>query len=171
MVRPLISEFDSVIAEPLNQERTLAKADVGQRAAHSKPHTLFPRLVGQRTGGQRRAGDDRAATRQECSATNQSRRRHTIPSYPDPSRGAQLIRWLTPGEHYRKTISSRQGGKGGIMRRFRGVPVLTLAVCLACHLAQAQSGTCNGLSLGPEASLDGFIPFPNDSLWNTNISA
>src|SRR5580658_2738713 len=35
--------------------------------------------------------------------------------------------------------------------------------------AGAQAGTCNGLSLGPEASLNGFIPFPSDNLWNTNI--
>jgi hypothetical protein len=36
--------------------------------------------------------------------------------------------------------------------------------------ARSQAGTCNGLSLGPEASLNGFIPFPSDNLWNTNIS-
>ncbi len=57
------------------------------------------------------------------------------------------------------------------MRRFRGIPTLTLAACFACQLAQAQNGTCSGLSLGPEASLNGFIPFPSDNLWNTNISA
>jgi hypothetical protein len=50
-------------------------------------------------------------------------------------------------------------------------PALVLAACLTCHLAWAQSGTCSGLSLGPEASLNGFIPFPSDNLWNTNISS
>lgn len=35
----------------------------------------------------------------------------------------------------------------------------------------AQSGTCSGISLGQEASLNGFIPFPPDNLWNTNISS
>jgi hypothetical protein len=46
----------------------------------------------------------------------------------------------------------------------------TLAVIgLSSAPAGAQAGTCNGLSLGPEASLNGFIPFPSDNLWNTNI--
>ena len=35
----------------------------------------------------------------------------------------------------------------------------------------AQSGTCSGMSLGPGASLNGFIPFPGGNLWNTDISA
>ena len=34
----------------------------------------------------------------------------------------------------------------------------------------AQSGTCSGLSLGREASLNGFVPFPAENLWNTDIS-
>ena len=34
-----------------------------------------------------------------------------------------------------------------------------------------QSGTCSGISLGQEANLNGFVPFPSDNLWNTNISA
>ncbi len=35
----------------------------------------------------------------------------------------------------------------------------------------AQSGTCAGISLGPGADLNGFIPFPSDNAWNTDISA
>ena len=35
----------------------------------------------------------------------------------------------------------------------------------------AQSGTCSGMSLGPGASLNGFVPFPGGNLWNTDISA
>jgi hypothetical protein len=57
------------------------------------------------------------------------------------------------------------------MRRFLGPLVLASAACLTCHCAWAQSGTCSGLGLGPEASLNGFVPFPGDNLWNTNISA
>ena len=45
-----------------------------------------------------------------------------------------------------------------------------VAVGFAALPARSQAGTCNGLSLGPEASLNGFIPFPSDNLWNTNIS-
>jgi hypothetical protein len=37
--------------------------------------------------------------------------------------------------------------------------------------ARAQTGTCGGLSLGREASLNGFVPFPSNNLWNTDISS
>jgi hypothetical protein len=36
--------------------------------------------------------------------------------------------------------------------------------------AFAQAGTCAGMSLGPLASLNGFVPFPSNNLWNTDIS-
>jgi hypothetical protein len=35
----------------------------------------------------------------------------------------------------------------------------------------AQNGTCKGMSLGVGASLNGFVPFPASSLWNTDISS
>ena len=35
----------------------------------------------------------------------------------------------------------------------------------------AQSGTCNGMSVGQGASLNGFVPFPSSNLWNMDISA
>ncbi|HLY20505.1 MAG TPA: hypothetical protein VKR61_24930 [Bryobacteraceae bacterium] len=35
--------------------------------------------------------------------------------------------------------------------------------------AFAQAGTCAGISVGPLASLNGFVPFPSDNLWNTDI--
>lgn len=57
------------------------------------------------------------------------------------------------------------------MQRFPSLLALTLTAYLMAPFAWAQSGTCNGLSLGPEASLNGFIPFPSDNLWNTNISS
>ena len=34
-----------------------------------------------------------------------------------------------------------------------------------------QAGTCNGMSLGQGASLNGFVPFPADNAWNQNVSA
>jgi hypothetical protein len=36
--------------------------------------------------------------------------------------------------------------------------------------ALAQSGTCSGMTLGQLTSLNGFVPFVSDSLWNTDIS-
>ena len=35
----------------------------------------------------------------------------------------------------------------------------------------AQSGTCAGMDIGPGADLNGFIPFPADNAWNTDISS
>lgn len=50
-----------------------------------------------------------------------------------------------------------------------------LLLCCGFVLSQqvgfAQSGTCSGMSLGPGANLNGFVPFPGSSLWNTDISA
>lgn len=37
-------------------------------------------------------------------------------------------------------------------------------------VALAQPGTCSGMSLGPGASLNGYVPFPANNLWNTDIS-
>ncbi|MGC1911097.1 MAG: IPT/TIG domain-containing protein [Candidatus Acidiferrales bacterium] len=33
-----------------------------------------------------------------------------------------------------------------------------------------QAGTCGGISVGQGANLNGFVPFPADNLWNTDIS-
>ncbi len=53
------------------------------------------------------------------------------------------------------------------MRRTLVLAVLNLCIAVA---ALAQPGTCAGMSLGPLASLNGFVPFPSSNLWNTNIS-
>src|SRR6266496_1378552 len=45
------------------------------------------------------------------------------------------------------------------------------ALLLICVTASAQSGTCNGMTVGQLTSLNGFVPFPSTSLWNTDISA
>jgi hypothetical protein len=34
-----------------------------------------------------------------------------------------------------------------------------------------QAGTCGGITLGQGASLNGFVPFPSDNLWNKNIAS
>src|SRR5271157_4784812 len=36
--------------------------------------------------------------------------------------------------------------------------------------AVAQSGTCGAMAVGQLTSLNGFVPFPSSSLWNTDIS-
>jgi len=56
------------------------------------------------------------------------------------------------------------------MRSIRTVLSVILALFLSCGVAMAQAGTCAGMSLGQGASLNGFVPFPSTSLWNTDIS-
>jgi len=46
--------------------------------------------------------------------------------------------------------------------------LIALFLCAAAA-AFGQAGTCTGLSLGPLASLNGFVPFPSTSAWNTDI--
>ena len=40
----------------------------------------------------------------------------------------------------------------------------------AVTAAFGQAGSCSSMSLGPGANLNGFVPFPASSLWNTDIS-
>src|SRR5208282_4031478 len=51
----------------------------------------------------------------------------------------------------------------------RTMVLVVLPLCLSAA-AFAQAGTCAGMSLGPLASLNGFVPFPSSNLWNTDIS-
>jgi len=48
----------------------------------------------------------------------------------------------------------------------------TLMVPVFCLFAflPAPAQSCSGMSLGREASLNGFIPFPSDNAWNQDIS-
>jgi hypothetical protein len=48
--------------------------------------------------------------------------------------------------------------------------LITAMVLLFSGAAFAQSGTCGGMSTGAGANLNGFVPFPASSLWNTDIS-
>ncbi len=56
--------------------------------------------------------------------------------------------------------------------RTNRVIILTVLTWLAFSRENfAQSGTCAGMSVGPGANLNGFVPFPPDNAWNTNIFA
>ena len=56
------------------------------------------------------------------------------------------------------------------------ISAATLALFAAMGLLSVSNapafaqGACNGMSLGKLASLNGFVPFPPDNLWNTDIS-
>ena len=49
--------------------------------------------------------------------------------------------------------------------------LITAMVLLFSGVAFSQSGTCGGMSIGARANLNGFVPFPASSLWNTDISS
>jgi hypothetical protein len=48
--------------------------------------------------------------------------------------------------------------------------LIALIVCTFCSPLPAQTG-CTGMSLGIGASLNGFVPFPADNLWNQNVAS
>src|SRR5882672_8623704 len=45
------------------------------------------------------------------------------------------------------------------------------ALLLLCGSVFSQTGTCSGMTVGQLSSLNGFVPFGTNSLWNTDISA
>ncbi|HEV2494535.1 MAG TPA: hypothetical protein VG204_15845 [Terriglobia bacterium] len=57
------------------------------------------------------------------------------------------------------------------MRRILNALLACTLLALAACSGFAQSGTCAGMSTGQLSSLNGFVPFPSTSLWNTDISA
>jgi hypothetical protein len=58
------------------------------------------------------------------------------------------------------------------MRTVLSTAVIAVAIALAPSSAVcAQGGTCSGMSLGGGANLNGFVPFPANNLWNTDISS
>jgi hypothetical protein len=55
------------------------------------------------------------------------------------------------------------------MRTSSSVVIGILLLSSMCAIAQA--GTCAGMTVGQLTSLNGFVPFPTDNLWNADISA
>jgi hypothetical protein len=49
--------------------------------------------------------------------------------------------------------------------------LLIASLLLIAVSVSAQGNPCSGINLGQEGSLNGFVPFPSSSLWNTNISS
>ena len=49
--------------------------------------------------------------------------------------------------------------------------VAVAVVSLFSVAALGQAGSCSGMTVGQLTSLNGFVPFPGDNLWNTDISA
>ena len=54
--------------------------------------------------------------------------------------------------------------------KVKALGISVVAILLAGN-ALAQSPACSGMNTGAGASLNGFVPFPASSLWNTDISA
>src|SRR6266536_3321465 len=53
----------------------------------------------------------------------------------------------------------------------RSFALTIAALLLFCGAAFSQVETCNGMTVGQLTSLNGFVPLPSTSLWNTDISA
>jgi hypothetical protein len=56
------------------------------------------------------------------------------------------------------------------MRKILNTTAFGIAFVLI-YSGTAFGQTCSGMSLGQGANLNGFVPFPSSSLWNTDISA
>jgi hypothetical protein len=54
------------------------------------------------------------------------------------------------------------------LNRSLGLAIATML--LLSGIAFSQAGTCNGMTVGQLTSLNGFVPFPTNNLWNTDIS-
>ena len=57
------------------------------------------------------------------------------------------------------------------LRRSYALRMAMLALVLLCATGVAVAQTCSGMSLGNNASLNGFVPFPSTNVWNTNIAS
>lgn len=54
----------------------------------------------------------------------------------------------------------------------RAMLAVAVATMLAVSVAAfGQAGTCSGMTVGQLTSLNGFVPFPSNDLWNTDISS
>jgi len=57
------------------------------------------------------------------------------------------------------------------MKTRKLIILISLSLLSLSSKSFAQSGTCAGMDIGPGADLNGFIPFPADNAWNTDISS
>src|SRR5256885_10367411 len=52
----------------------------------------------------------------------------------------------------------------------RSLAFAITTILLLTGVAFSQAGTCSGMTVGQLTSLNGFVPFPSNNLWNTDIS-
>src|SRR5213082_3783108 len=52
----------------------------------------------------------------------------------------------------------------------RSLAFAITTIFLLTGVAFSQAGTCSGMTVGQLTSLNGFVPFPSNNLWNTDIS-
>ena len=72
-------------------------------------------------------------------------------------------------DHWNR-FSDRRNCEGFMQSKQRTI-LICGAMLLFSSAAFAQTGSCSDMSLGPNANLNGFRPFPDDNAWNTNISS
>jgi len=59
----------------------------------------------------------------------------------------------------------------GRVGRIRFPVMAAFALLTLCASGSASAQSCSGMSLGNNASLNGFVPFPSTNVWNTNIAS
>src|SRR3954470_20409429 len=52
----------------------------------------------------------------------------------------------------------------------RSLALAIATIILLSAVPFSQAGTCSGMTVGQLTSLNGFVPFPSNNLWNTDIS-
>src|SRR5438874_9478344 len=57
------------------------------------------------------------------------------------------------------------------MKTRKLIILISLSLLSLSSESFAQSGTCAGMDIGRGGDLNGFIPFPADNAWNTDISS
>ena len=51
------------------------------------------------------------------------------------------------------------------------VSISATLLVISCFSVASPAQNCSGMSVGIGASLNGFVPFPGDSLWNENVAS
>src|SRR5690348_257355 len=75
------------------------------------------------------------------------------------------------GESFLSCQAARLALRGAVMRRAMfAVAAIIVVVSLFSVSALGQAGTCSGMTVGQLTSLNGFVPFPSNNLWNTDVS-
>ena len=84
-----------------------------------------------------------------------------------PMKARVLAKTLSFGRFF-NSVPCVAAGKSGSLRYPVGG---AFALLILCSASWAGAQSCSGMSLGSNASLNGFVPFPSTNVWNTKIAS